>query len=119
MGFTGVITLLIGVVTPVMVGGHLVPSLKLTLFAPENWWLEDEMYKCPFGFWPIFRGELLVLGRVTAPKSRECGKFHPHHNHGKTLKIPSLLTKGHVKYLIVNTNWGPIWEPMLAKKTPW
>ena len=35
---------------------HYVPSLKLT-----NGWLEDEF---PFGFRPIFRGELLVLWRV-------------------------------------------------------
>ena len=31
-------------------------------FAPENQWLEDEI---SFGARPIFRGELLVSGRVT------------------------------------------------------
>lgn len=37
----------------------LIPSLKLTFFASENWWLEDEV---PFGTRPILRGELLVSG---------------------------------------------------------
>ena len=31
-----------------------------TNIAPEKWWLEDEF---PFGFRPIFRCEVLVLGR--------------------------------------------------------
>ena len=31
-------------------------------FTPENGWLEDDRF---FLGWPIFRGELLVLGRVT------------------------------------------------------
>ena len=33
----------------------------VTNIAPENGWLE---YSFPFGSWPIFRCELLVLGRV-------------------------------------------------------
>ena len=39
----------------------LVNTLLETNMAPENGWLEDEL---PFGARPIFRGELLVLGRV-------------------------------------------------------
>ena len=39
-----------------------VPSLKLTAKAPENGWLEDDCFL--FGFWPIFRGELLVSRSV-------------------------------------------------------
>ncbi len=35
--------------------------LETNIFGPENGWLEDEF---PLGFRPIFRGELLVLGRV-------------------------------------------------------
>ena len=38
------------------------PSLKLTAKAPENGWLEYDSF--PFGARPIFRGKLLVLGRV-------------------------------------------------------
>ncbi len=38
-----------------------IPSLKLTA-RPKNWWLEDDSF--PFGIRLIFRGELLVLGRV-------------------------------------------------------
>ena len=34
-------------------------TLPETNMAPESGWLEDEF---PFGFRPIFRGELLVLG---------------------------------------------------------
>ena len=38
------------------------PALPETkIVAPENGWLEDSF---PFGFRPIFRGELLILGRV-------------------------------------------------------
>ena len=37
-------------------------------FAPENGWLEDEF---PFGARPIFRGELLVLGRVDSSPNRK------------------------------------------------
>ena len=36
-------------------------TLPETNIAPENWWLE---YYFPFGARPIFRGELLALGRV-------------------------------------------------------
>ena len=44
-----------------MMDQQWIHSLKLTAKAPENGWLEDEF---PFGFRPIFRGELLVSGRV-------------------------------------------------------
>ena len=54
-------------------GGPL-PSLKLTAKAPENWWLEDD----PFGARPIFRGELLVLGRVLSMKNPGCLVRHPY-----------------------------------------
>ncbi len=33
----------------------------MSFITPENWWLEDEF---PFGARPIFKGELLVSGRV-------------------------------------------------------
>ena len=36
-----------------------IPSLKLTIFAPENGWLEYD-YLFPVGFRPIFRGKLAV-----------------------------------------------------------
>ena len=36
-------------------------TLRETNIAPENGWLE---YDFPIGFRPIFRGELLVLGRI-------------------------------------------------------
>ena len=48
---------------------EFVKSMLITLpetnIAPENWWLEDYF---PFGFRPIFLGELLVSGRVTSLK---------------------------------------------------
>ena len=47
-----------------------VPSLKLTAKAPENGWLE---YYFPIGFRPIFRGELLVSGRVVPTLSQGYG----------------------------------------------
>ena len=37
------------------------PKTGMCLPSPENEWLEDEIYKLE---WPIFRGELLVSGRV-------------------------------------------------------
>ena len=37
------------------------PSLKLTAKAPENQWLVQMYFLLG---WPIFRGELLVSGRV-------------------------------------------------------
>ena len=45
-----------------------VPSLKLTAKAPKNGWLE---YSFPIGFRPIFRCELVVLGRVSHLKLLE------------------------------------------------
>ena len=39
---------------------HHLPSLKLTAFASETGWLEDEF---PFGFRPIFRGGQAVSFR--------------------------------------------------------
>ena len=41
-----------------------------TDIAPENGWLE---YYCPFGAWPIFKCELLVLGRVYVAFSEMSG----------------------------------------------
>ena len=35
-------------------------TLLETNIAPEKWWLGDDF---PFGFGPIFRGDLLVAGR--------------------------------------------------------
>ena len=40
---------------------YQLPSLKLTAKAPENGWLEYDRFLLE---WPIFRGELLVSGRV-------------------------------------------------------
>ena len=67
-----------------MEGWHVLPSLKLTAKAPENGWLE---YSFPFGARPIFRGELLVSGRVLLsidPNSSIPRPFHliieGHHN---------------------------------------
>ena len=45
-----------------------VTSLKLTANAPENWWLEDDPFLLGR---PIFRGELLVSGRVCSPNLKE------------------------------------------------
>ncbi len=47
-----------------MYKAHQIPSPKLTAKAPENGWL----FQMILSFWcprPIFRGQLLVLGRVT------------------------------------------------------
>ncbi len=41
---------------------YMIPSLKLTAKAPENGCLEYDRFLLR---WPIFRGELLLLGRAT------------------------------------------------------
>ena len=40
----------------------VLPSLKLTVKAPESGWLEDDF--AILLAWPLFRGKLLVLGSV-------------------------------------------------------
>ena len=40
------------------------PSLKLTCSSLKNGWLEFGIRSFPIGFRPIFRGEVLVSGRV-------------------------------------------------------
>ena len=52
-----------------MVINHLLNGMILQV-APKNGWLE---YYFPIGFRPIFRGELLVSGRVTPQKNEGCG----------------------------------------------
>ena len=61
-------------------GAHPPSTLPKTNIAPEKWCLE---YQFPFGIRPIFRGELLVLGRVVGsfsqPKNmRAVGKLGNH-----------------------------------------
>ena len=62
-------------------------NLKLTAFAPENGWLK---YDCFLLGWPIFRGDLLVSGRVTCL---------PCDNHAINVgqKMPSPLGNGPFK----------------------
>ncbi len=38
---------------------------ETNIFTPENWWLDYKPFLWEGLFYPIFRGELLVLGRVT------------------------------------------------------
>ena len=47
-----------------------VPSLKLTIFAPENGWLEDDPFLLGFG---LFSGAkmLLVSGRLFCPQKAD------------------------------------------------
>ena len=71
------------------------PTLSETNVAPENGWLEDDISS---GICPVFRGELLVSGRVCQLGScfpsifvayfrwfydvlRQLGSFPPHLNH--------------------------------------
>ena len=51
-----------------------VHARQLTAKAPENGWLEDDEF--PFGARPIFRGKLLVSGRVASFHSCRKRLFH-------------------------------------------
>ena len=65
------------------IGKELYTLPETNIFAPENGWLEDDPFLL---VWPMFRGELLVSGRVSIQNQLKSVNHNPN-NHFETAEF--------------------------------
>ncbi len=99
---------------------HTLPETNSKRNSPGNGWLEDDRF---FLGWPIFKGELLVSGRVTVQLLAKLFRFHVHvlfsclrvHLPRKLSKSIKGIAPQHDIWDHVSCSILSVWQMMFAK----